>query len=126
MDLTVQTKVTTVWTLDWFITGWDYDPIKEAQFPVGLRDGSRAGEIRQRKSLPNRFFSLSLKEILHNLLHLQEHTFSDPIHYSLCIKKMASTFSGDETAPFFGFLGAAAALVFSCKQFPILGTFVNL
>ncbi|KAA3482298.1 V-type proton ATPase subunit c2 [Gossypium australe] len=26
---------------------------------------------------------------------------------------MASTFSGDETAPFFGFLGAAAALVFS-------------
>ncbi|MBA0559618.1 hypothetical protein Goarm_004249, partial [Gossypium armourianum] len=27
---------------------------------------------------------------------------------------MASTFSGDETAPFFGFLGAAAALVFSC------------
>lgn len=30
---------------------------------------------------------------------------------------MASTFSGDETAPFFGFLGAAAALVFSCKFF---------
>ncbi|GJM94302.1 hypothetical protein PR202_ga10938 [Eleusine coracana subsp. coracana] len=29
---------------------------------------------------------------------------------------MASTFSGDETAPFFGFLGAAAALVFSCKR----------
>jgi hypothetical protein len=29
---------------------------------------------------------------------------------------MSSTFSGDETAPFFGFLGAAAALVFSCKQ----------
>ncbi|KAH8503707.1 hypothetical protein H0E87_014829 [Populus deltoides] len=28
--------------------------------------------------------------------------------------KMVSTFSGDETAPFFGFLGAAAALVFSC------------
>ena len=27
-----------------------------------------------------------------------------------------STFSGDETAPFFGFLGAAAALVFSCKH----------
>ncbi|MCD9641977.1 V-type proton ATPase 16 kDa proteolipid [Datura stramonium] len=27
---------------------------------------------------------------------------------------MTSTFSGDETAPFFGFLGAAAALVFSC------------
>ncbi|CAH8258269.1 unnamed protein product [Arabidopsis lyrata] len=27
---------------------------------------------------------------------------------------MASGFSGDETAPFFGFLGAAAALVFSC------------
>ncbi|KAJ4828130.1 V-type proton ATPase subunit c2 [Turnera subulata] len=27
---------------------------------------------------------------------------------------MASTFSGDEIAPFFGFLGAAAALVFSC------------
>ncbi|KMZ63283.1 V-type proton ATPase 16 kDa proteolipid subunit [Zostera marina] len=25
-----------------------------------------------------------------------------------------STFSGDETAPFFGFLGAASALVFSC------------
>ncbi|XP_064937090.1 V-type proton ATPase subunit c1-like isoform X1 [Musa acuminata AAA Group] len=25
-----------------------------------------------------------------------------------------STFTGDETAPFFGFLGAAAALVFSC------------
>ncbi|GKF20459.1 hypothetical protein Tco_0069097, partial [Tanacetum coccineum] len=25
-----------------------------------------------------------------------------------------STFSGDETAPFFGFLGATAALVFSC------------
>ncbi|PON85068.1 V-ATPase proteolipid subunit C [Trema orientale] len=27
---------------------------------------------------------------------------------------MSSTFTGDETAPFFGFLGAAAALVFSC------------
>ncbi|KAH7517731.1 hypothetical protein FEM48_Zijuj09G0095400 [Ziziphus jujuba var. spinosa] len=27
---------------------------------------------------------------------------------------MSSTFSGDETAPFFGFIGAAAALVFSC------------
>ncbi|CAL9113777.1 unnamed protein product [Musa textilis] len=26
-----------------------------------------------------------------------------------------SSFSGDETAPFFGFLGAAAALVFSCN-----------
>ncbi|KAK2978617.1 hypothetical protein RJ640_020927 [Escallonia rubra] len=30
---------------------------------------------------------------------------------------MSSTFSGDETAPFFGFLGAAAALVFSYHQF---------
>uniref|UniRef100_A0A251RQ06 Uncharacterized protein n=1 Tax=Helianthus annuus TaxID=4232 RepID=A0A251RQ06_HELAN len=29
---------------------------------------------------------------------------------------MSSTFSGDETAPFFGFLGAAAALVFSCVR----------
>jgi len=28
--------------------------------------------------------------------------------------KMVEAFSGDETAPFFGFLGAAAALVFSC------------
>ncbi|KAE9616479.1 hypothetical protein Lalb_Chr03g0025311 [Lupinus albus] len=28
-------------------------------------------------------------------------------------------FSGDETAPFFGFLGAAAALVFSCNSFPL-------
>ncbi|KAH9326050.1 hypothetical protein KI387_006228, partial [Taxus chinensis] len=28
--------------------------------------------------------------------------------------KMVDVFSGDETAPFFGFLGAAAALVFSC------------
>ncbi|CAI0435307.1 unnamed protein product, partial [Linum tenue] len=27
---------------------------------------------------------------------------------------MASTFSGDETAPFFGFLRVASALVFSC------------
>ncbi|KAJ0024775.1 hypothetical protein Pint_09072 [Pistacia integerrima] len=40
---------------------------------------------------------------------------SDP---SLCKSSnqinMSSTFSGDETAPFFGFLGAAAALVFSC------------
>ncbi|KAJ1287177.1 hypothetical protein BS78_03G413000 [Paspalum vaginatum] len=27
---------------------------------------------------------------------------------------MLSTFNGDEVAPFFGFLGAAAALVFSC------------
>uniref|UniRef100_A0A0A9DG67 Uncharacterized protein n=1 Tax=Arundo donax TaxID=35708 RepID=A0A0A9DG67_ARUDO len=33
---------------------------------------------------------------------------------------MSSVFSGDETAPFFGFLGAAAALVFSCKQQPHL------
>ena len=32
--------------------------------------------------------------------------------------KMSSVFSGDETAPFFGFLGAAAALVFSCSFFP--------
>ncbi|KAI8005183.1 V-type proton ATPase subunit c2 [Camellia lanceoleosa] len=28
---------------------------------------------------------------------------------------MASTFSGDETTPFFSFLGAASALVFSCR-----------
>ena len=27
-----------------------------------------------------------------------------------------ASFAGDETAPFFGFLGAAAALVFSCNQ----------
>jgi len=32
--------------------------------------------------------------------------------------KMSSAFSGDETAPFFGFLGAAAALVFSCTWPP--------
>jgi len=32
--------------------------------------------------------------------------------------KMSSAFSGDETAPFFGFLGAAAALIFSCA-FPV-------
>ncbi|CAN6916539.1 unnamed protein product [Brassica oleracea] len=31
-----------------------------------------------------------------------------------------STFSGDETAPFFGFLGAAAALVFSCTFHSLL------
>ncbi|WOL04092.1 CBS domain-containing protein CBSCBSPB3 [Canna indica] len=31
-----------------------------------------------------------------------------------CLFDGMSTFSGDETAPFFGFLGAAAALVFSC------------
>ncbi|CAL5366265.1 unnamed protein product [Camellia sinensis] len=40
------------------------------------------------------------------------------LNYNLDKRKrgnlMASTFSGDETAPFFGFLGAAAALVFSC------------
>ncbi|KAL0334665.1 UNVERIFIED_CONTAM: V-type proton ATPase proteolipid subunit [Sesamum radiatum] len=30
---------------------------------------------------------------------------------------MSSTFSGDETAPFFGFLGAAAALVFSFYRY---------
>ncbi|CAG7898192.1 unnamed protein product [Brassica rapa] len=34
-----------------------------------------------------------------------------------------STFSGDETAPFFGFLGAAAALVFSCN-FLFLSTLI--
>jgi hypothetical protein len=34
--------------------------------------------------------------------------------------KMSSVFSGDETAPFFGFLGAAAALVFSCT--PLLSS----
>ncbi|KAK1322957.1 hypothetical protein QJS10_CPA02g00505 [Acorus calamus] len=33
---------------------------------------------------------------------------------------MSSTFSGDETAPFFGFLGAAAALVFSYSDQVIL------
>ncbi|RXH90960.1 hypothetical protein DVH24_006905 [Malus domestica] len=37
----------------------------------------------------------------------------------------SSTFSGDETAPFFGFLGAAAALVFSCKT-PIPLAFQSL
>jgi hypothetical protein len=31
---------------------------------------------------------------------------------------MSSVFSGDETAPFFGFLGAAAALIFSCTYLP--------
>ncbi|XP_072974565.1 V-type proton ATPase subunit c1-like [Typha angustifolia] len=35
-------------------------------------------------------------------------------HLSLRLPATMSTFSGDETAPFFGFLGAAAALVFSC------------
>ncbi|CAI0435846.1 unnamed protein product [Linum tenue] len=39
-------------------------------------------------------------------------TPSDPAKRE--IPEMASTFSGDETAPFFGFLGAASALVFSC------------
>jgi len=33
---------------------------------------------------------------------------------SISKRKMSSAFSGDETAPFFGFLGAAAALIFSC------------
>jgi hypothetical protein len=39
---------------------------------------------------------------------------------------MSSVFSGDETAPFFGFLGAAAALVFSCKPKPLLSAIVIL
>lgn len=30
-------------------------------------------------------------------------------------RDMSATFSGDETAPFFGFIGASTALVFSCK-----------
>uniref|UniRef100_A0A0E0KXJ3 V-type proton ATPase proteolipid subunit n=1 Tax=Oryza punctata TaxID=4537 RepID=A0A0E0KXJ3_ORYPU len=34
---------------------------------------------------------------------------------------MSSTFSGDETAPFFGFLGAASALVFSYLTSPHAG-----
>ncbi|KAL6574986.1 hypothetical protein OROMI_012271 [Orobanche minor] len=39
---------------------------------------------------------------------------SDPISAEIKMdRKMLSTFNGDETAPFFGFLGAAAALVFS-------------
>jgi len=29
---------------------------------------------------------------------------------------MSTVFSGDEIAPFFGFIGAAAALVFSCTS----------
>ena len=37
---------------------------------------------------------------------------------SISKRKMSSAFSGDETAPFFGFLGAAAALIFSCA-FPV-------
>ena len=39
---------------------------------------------------------------------------------------MSSTFSGDETAPFFGFLGAAAALVFSCKTSPPIFLSISL
>lgn len=35
-------------------------------------------------------------------------------------KERMTVFSGDETAPFFGFLGAAAALVFSCTWPPPL------
>ena len=50
----------------------------------------------------------------------------DPLRSDLCTNphrsKMSSTFSGDETAPFFGFLGAAAALVFSCKPLYIHGS----
>lgn len=34
----------------------------------------------------------------------------------------AEAFNGDEVAPFFGFLGAAAALIFACKV-PRLPTF---
>ncbi|KAK9162265.1 hypothetical protein Syun_003167 [Stephania yunnanensis] len=37
-----------------------------------------------------------------------------------------AAFSGDETAPFFGFLGAAAALVFSCTNFIPISTFPGL
>lgn len=41
---------------------------------------------------------------------------TDLIGATVIKEPMASSgFSGDETAPFFGFLGAAAALVFSCK-----------
>ena len=36
-------------------------------------------------------------------------------HRILLLWEQMVGFSGDETAPFFGFLGAAAALVFSCK-----------
>ncbi|MCI24518.1 V-type proton ATPase 16 kDa proteolipid subunit-like, partial [Trifolium medium] len=34
-------------------------------------------------------------------------------------------FSGDETAPFFGFLGAAAALVFSCIYGLIIAVIIS-
>lgn len=37
-----------------------------------------------------------------------------PVLRRIGSRAMSSAFSGDETAPFFGFLGAAAALVFSC------------
>jgi V-type H+-transporting ATPase proteolipid subunit len=48
--------------------------------------------------------------LLNEALSLQIQTIRSK---TLRSEKM-STFSGDETAPFFGFLGAAAALVFSC------------
>ena len=42
--------------------------------------------------------------------------FSDLSDVVSDLRLIMSTFSGDETAPFFGFLGAAAALVFSCNS----------
>ncbi|KAH0940704.1 hypothetical protein HID58_000341, partial [Brassica napus] len=44
----------------------------------------------------------------------QDWGVDDPDEDIIYVNFNMSTFSGDETAPFFGFLGAAAALVFSC------------
>ncbi|XWS25129.1 hypothetical protein CRYUN_Cryun27aG0043900 [Craigia yunnanensis] len=59
--------------------------------------------------------------LFRNLKNQKEKKFRNPIQELSYLRnqtntkqKMSSTFSGDETAPFFGFLGAAAALVFSC------------
>ncbi|MBA0618109.1 hypothetical protein Godav_027500 [Gossypium davidsonii] len=75
------------------------------------------------QKFPSSFFnSLSLLSLpfISSLTKSSDQGFpklpSNPRLNNFCLKpsKMASTFSGDETAPFFGFLGAAAALVFSC------------
>ncbi|XWS42154.1 hypothetical protein CRYUN_Cryun17cG0143600 [Craigia yunnanensis] len=67
---------------------------------------------RSTKTFP-RSFSISLPLIAEEI-HLSNFFKSLQIVGENFEELMSSTFSGDETAPFFGFLGAAAALVFSC------------
>lgn len=87
--------------------GWLARTVNGAIFPPGRRYFSRGERDGQGEQIIRDGRKLSVED---------EDRFCSPDpRRTRTNPTMSSTFSGDETAPFFGFLGAAAALVFSCN-----------